>query len=242
MTTPSLEAEHRALRETCAVVDRSSMAGRIELTGADRQRFANAYLTCEVKGLSPGSGAYGFLTSAQGRILSDAVVLVQEDRLWLEVGPGQEGLIVDHLKKYVLADRVEIRPLADVHPISLAGPRAAEVLGTEADLPGGAWAHARRAVLGTEVRLQRGGPAVPWDYTLWVPASDVPRLLENLEREGVRRAGFESLETLRVENGLPRFGLDYGPQSFPQETGLEEAVSYTKGCYLGQEVVARIHY
>src|SRR5262245_2112606 len=139
MTTPAVEAdlshEHRALRETCALVDRSSAAGRIELAGADRQRFANAYLTCEVKGLSPGSGAYGFLTSAQGRILSDAVVLVQEDRLWMEVSPGQEGPIADHLKKYVLADRVEIRPLPDVHLISLVGPRAAEALGPETDLP-----------------------------------------------------------------------------------------------------------
>ncbi len=241
MTTPIIEEDYRALREGCAVVDRSG-AGRIELTGADRQRFANAYLTCEVKGLTPGGGAYGFLTSTQGRILSDAVVLAQEDRLWMEVGPGQEGPIADHLKKYILADRVEIRPLVDVQPVSLAGPRAAGILSPEADLPGDAWAHARHTVLGTEVRLQRGGPAVPWDYTLWVLASDAPQLLANLEREGAHRAGFEVLEILRVEKGLPRFGLDYGPGNFPQETGLEEAVSYTKGCYLGQEVVARIHY
>jgi folate-binding protein YgfZ len=98
-------------------------------------------------------------------------------------------------------------------------------------------------VLGTEVRLQRGGPAVPWDYTLWVSASIAPHLIESLlELDGVRQAGIEALEALRVEKGIPRFGVDYGPDNFPQETGLEEAVSYTKGCYLGQEVVARIHY
>lgn len=218
------------------------MAGRIELVGADRQRFANAYLTCEVKGLAPGGGAYGFLTSAQGRILSDAVVLVREDRLWMEVGPGQEGPLTDHLKKYILADRVEVRTLADAVPVSLIGPRAAELLGEAADLPA-AWAHAQRTVLGTEVTLQRGGPSVPWDYTLWAAAAEAPRLIESLAAlDGARRAGFEALEALRVEKGLPRFGRDYGPENFPQETGLEEAVSYTKGCYLGQEVVARIHY
>jgi aminomethyltransferase len=130
----------------------------------------------------------------------------------------------------------------------LIGPRAAEVLGAAVDLPDGvgpdgSWAHARRMVLGTEVRLQRGGPSVPWDYTLWVAASVAPHLIESLlKQEGVRRAGFEALEVLRVEQGLLRFGSDYGPENFPQETGLEEAVSYTKGCYLGQEVVARIHY
>lgn len=239
MTTPTLDEDYRALREASAVIDRSA-AGRLELTGADRQRFLNAYLTCEVKGLTPGSGAYGFLTSSQGRILSDVVVLVLEDRLWLEVGPGQEGPLTGHLKKYILADRVEIRPLADVVPVSLAGPRSAGILG--ADLPDAAWAHGRRTVLGIEAQLQRGGPSVPWDYTLWVAASEAPRLIEKLEEQGARRAGFEALEILRVERGLPRFGRDYGPENFPQETGLEEAVSYTKGCYLGQEVVARIHY
>lgn len=238
----TIEDQYQALREGCAVGDRS-WAGRVELLGADRQRFANAYLTCEVKALTPGGGAYGFLTSSQGRILSDVVVLAQEDRLWLEVGPGQEGVVADHLKKYILADRVEVRPLEDMLPISLIGPRAAEVLGEAASLPEGAWAHGRRMVLGTEVRLQRGGPSVPWDYTLWVSASIAPHLLESLqEREGVRRGTLEALEILRVEKGLPRFGLDFGPENFPQETGLEEAVSYTKGCYLGQEVVARIHY
>lgn len=246
MTTPSHEDDYRALREAAAVIDRSA-AGRIELAGADRQRFANAYLTCEVKSLAPGSGVYGFLTSPQGRILSDVVVLAQEDRLWMELGQGQEGPIAAHLKKYILADRVEVRPLADVVPVSLAGPRSteilAEILGAAADLPEGAWAHGQRTVLGTEVRLQRGGPAVPWDYTLWVAASEAPRLIESLAAlDGVRRAGFEALETLRVEKGIPRFGSDYGPDNFPQETGLEEAVNYTKGCYLGQEVVARIHY
>jgi folate-binding protein YgfZ len=242
MTSLSIEDEYRALREGCAVVERS-WAGRIELLGADRQRFANAYLTCEVKSLAPGSGAYGFVTSAQGRILSDAVVLAQEDRLWLEVGPDQAGRITDHLKKFILADRVEVRSLEDMVPVALVGPRSQEILGPAADLPEGAWVHGRRMVLGTEVRLQRGGPSVPWDYTLWVSASIAPHLIESLvELDGVRQAGLEALEILRVEKGLPRFGREYGPENFPQETGLEEAVSYTKGCYLGQEVVARIHY
>ena len=228
MTTPSL-----------IVVDRSP-ARLVELVGADRQRFANAYLTCEVKGLAPGTGAYGFLTSAQGRILSDAVVLALDDSLWMEVGPGQEEAIAGHLKKYILADRVEVRPLADMLPVSLIGPGVIPILG--AGLLEEAWAHTHHTVLGTDVRLQRGGPSVPWDSTLWVAASEAPSLMEKLEQEGARRAGFDALEVLRVEKGLPRFGRDYGPENFPQETGLEEAVSYTKGCYLGQEVVARIHY
>lgn len=238
----NIEDEYRALREGCAVIERSE-AGRLELLGKDRQRFINAYLTCDVKGLAPGGGAYGFVTSSQGRILSDVVVLAHEDRLWLELGPDQEEPIADHLKKFILADRVEIRPLGDMLPLSLIGPRCAEILGAAAaDLPEGAWSHGRRMVQGTEVTLQRGGPSVPWEYTLWVSASIAPHLIESLAEAGAARASFEALEILRAEKGLPRFGHDYGAENFPQETGLEEAVSYTKGCYLGQEVVARIHY
>ena len=89
-----------------------------------------------MKALAPGSGAYGFLTSPQGRILSDVVVLALEDRLWMEVGPGQEGPLADHLKKYILADRVEVRPLADMLPVSLTGPGAAAILGARASRRG----------------------------------------------------------------------------------------------------------
>ncbi len=237
-----LEDQYRALREGCGLVDRSP-AGRLELLGADRQRFLNAYISCEVKGLVPGEGACGFFTSAQGRILSDAVVLVLPDRLWVELAPEQDGPIAEHLRKYILADRVEVRGLDDMLPISLVGPRAAEALGAVEGLPDGPWRHARVKVHGTEVELQRGSRPALWAYTLWVSASIAPHLIEALlEQDGVRPVGQEALEILRAEEGVPRFGVDFGPDNFPQETGIEEAVSYTKGCYLGQEVVARIHY
>jgi folate-binding protein YgfZ len=241
MTNPS--DDDRALTAGCGLADRSE-AGRLEMLGADRQRFLNAYVTCDVKPLVPGDGAYGFLTSAQGRILSDVVVLVHPDRLWLEVGPGREEEVADHLRKYVIVDRVEVRPLADMLPLTLIGPRAAEVLGPSLEgLPEGDWKHARVMVDGTEVTLQRTGRMGAPAFTLWVSASIAPHLTAALlAREGVRRVGPKALEVLRVEAGIPRFGRDFGPENFPQETGDEAAVSYTKGCYLGQEVVARIHY
>src|SRR4028118_502657 len=93
-----IEDEYRALREGCAVIDRSG-AGRLELLGKDRQRFINAYLTCDVKGLAPGGGAYGFVTSSQGRILSDVVVLAHEDRPWLALGPDTGGPLAQHRER-----------------------------------------------------------------------------------------------------------------------------------------------
>jgi folate-binding protein YgfZ len=238
----SLTEEYRALREGCGLADRS-WTGRLEILGADRQRFLNAYVTCDVKALQPGDGAYGFLTNPQGRILSDLVVLAHEDRLWLQLPPEQTEAVAKHLGKYILADRVEIRPLEDMQPVTLIGSRAAQALGDAALPPAGDWKHARSRVHGTEVALQRTGRLGAEAYTLWVSAS-ISRLLTDrlLEEPGVTPAGPEALEVLRVEAGIPRFGLDFGPENFPQETGAEEAVSYTKGCYLGQEVVARIHY
>lgn len=233
--------EYRALREGCGIAD-LSWRGRLELLGADRHRFLNNYLTCDVKGLTPGDGAYGFFTNPQGRILSDAVVLAQEDRLWIEVGPGQEEPISAHLRKYILADRVEVRTLDDTLPILVLGPQSEVVLGADLSALGEAWRHARVAVHGTEAVLQRRGLAGAPAWTLWVPASVAEPLVERLVAEGAQPVGLEALEVLRAEAGIPRFGRDFGPDNFPQETGIEEAVSYTKGCYLGQEVVARIHY
>jgi folate-binding protein YgfZ len=238
----TIEDEHRILREGCGIAD-LSWRGRLELVGADRLRFLHNYVTCDVKGLAPGTGAYGFFTSPQGRILSDAVLLAHQDRLWVEVGPGQAEPISAHLRKFILADRVEVRPLDDMVPIALIGPHAGDVLGADLSALGDeTWRHARVMVHGTEVTLQRRGLLGAPAWTLWTSASVATLLTERLVAEGAQPVGVEALEVLRVEAGIPRFGQDFGPESFPQETGIEEAVSYTKGCYLGQEVVARIYY
>ena len=237
------EEERRAIRQGVALVDRS-FVGRLELLGADRHRFLNGLVTCDVKGLSPGRGAYGFFPGVQGKILADALVLALPDRLWLELPPGHGKAIADHLGKYLIADRVEVVPLADMLPLSLVGPGAEAVLAAHAELPAGRFDHLRAMVLGVEVCLVRGPVAGRPGFTLWASASVAGSLAQELlALPGVLPAGFDALERARVEAGWPAFGADFGPDHFPQESGLEElAVSYTKGCYLGQEVIARIHY
>ncbi|MGH9362494.1 MAG: YgfZ/GcvT domain-containing protein, partial [Thermoanaerobaculia bacterium] len=237
------EEGYAALRQGCALVERV-WVGRLELLGPDRQRFLNAYVTCDVKELARGAGAYGFFTNKQGRIQADAVVLALEDRFRLELPQGRAPVVAEQLRKYVLADRVEVMPAKELLPLTLAGPRAEELLagaGAPA-LPAATWSHARAAILGTEVTLVRQGRMGAPAYTLWVSGSVAPALTADLTARGAVPASFADLEAVRVEAGIPRFGADFGPDHFPQETGIEEAVSYTKGCYLGQEVVARIHY
>ncbi len=217
--------------------------GRLELVGADRLRFLHGLVSCDVKGLTAGSGTYGFFTSGQGKVLADFALLAFEDRLWLDLPPGLDSEIAAHLAKYLIADRVEIKPLAGVVPLALVGPDLSALLPELGALPDGEWGHGKVEIGGVEAELSRhprfGAPGA----VAWVPAGEAERFVEVLVERGARPIGFDALETLRIEAGLPRFGVDFGPENFPQETGQEEAaVSYTKGCYLGQEVVARIHY
>src|SRR6202049_1851961 len=182
-----LAEEYAAIRRGCGLAARSPAAGAdtMEMIGPDRHRFLNAYVTCEFKGLAAGQGTYGFFTSAQGRILADVVVLAHEDRFWLELPPGRQGAFPEHLRKYRIADRVEMRPLGDALPLTLAGPGAEAVLAAAEiapgfELPREPWARARTVVAGVEIVVQRterlGVRALP----LWVPAVQVEPLRERL--------------------------------------------------------------
>lgn len=237
----SVEAQ-TVLHSAVGLADLSSR-GRLELAGADRLRFLHGLVSCDVKGLAPGSGTYGFFTSGQGKILSDFALLAFEDRLWLDLPPGLDVEIAAHLAKYLVADRVEVKGLEGIVPIALVGQGLGELLPELTSLPEGEWGHGKVEIGGVAVELSRhprfGAPGA----VAWVPTDQAARLVEVLIERGARPVGAEALEILRVEAGIPRFGVDFGPENFPQETGQEEAaVSYTKGCYLGQEVVARIHY
>ena len=237
--------DYRALLEGRALAWRA-WVDAVELTGADRRRFLHGYVTSDIQGLDDGASAYGFVTSHQGRVLSDVTVLAAPNRLLLELPGGSAERVAAHLGKYVIADRVEIRPRPDLHAITLLGAGAERSVGAEGLSPGEG-SCAEETLLEVPVLADRravwGMPAL----TLWVAeaqaADVVRRLLEAGRSAGLAAVGLAALEVRRVELGVPRFGRDFGADHFPQETGLEErAVSYTKGCYLGQEVIARIHY
>lgn len=241
-----LEAEVAVLREGSGLVDRSWI-GRLEMAGEDRHRFLNGLTSGEVNALAPGESRYTFLTNGQGRVLADVRVLALEDRLWLELPPGRTQVVRDHLSMYVVADRVEIFSLQDLLPLTLVGPRAAtclEDLGVDLPAP---QSHGRRLVLGTEVQIERAQRDGSEWLTLWVSSGIAAQvwseLLEKGATSGLVAVGLKALECLRIEAGTGRWGHDFDGENVPQETGLlEVAVDFDKGCYLGQEIVARIHY
>ncbi len=220
-------------------------ASGLVLTGEDRARFLHGQATCEVKALGAGRGAYGFLLSPKGKVLADAVISAAQDRLRVELPPGVAAETAERLRRYVVADRVEIESLDATEGLLVAGPRAAAALGAllAGEAPPAGWDHVERsdaeAPLGVRGELRLGVPA--WRLSGGSRALDTAAAA--LARAGAAEAGVDAVEAIRVERGIPRAGIDFDQRHFPQETGLEHwAVSYTKGCYLGQEVVARIHY
>ncbi|MEM8995889.1 MAG: hypothetical protein AAGF23_13970 [Acidobacteriota bacterium] len=243
-------AEDEALRNGWTVRHRMGL-DLLEMTGEDRVRFLNSQATCDVKDLAPGSGVFGFFTGPKGRLEADAQVLAHDDRLWLELPPGCGAPIRDRLEKYKVIDRVELA-LLELTSVGVAGPLAAERLGAlVGDLPDADYGHRSVEVHGVDARLVREPSLSDGDghdvhaFALWVAPGDLETLLDALldQDEGPTLIGWRAWDQLRVEAGWPIYGLDYDANSFPQESGHgDRGVSYTKGCYLGQEVVARIHY
>ncbi len=243
-----LDAEARALREGVGWYE---LPGRelLEMSGEDRQRFLNGLVTCEVKELVPGQGTYGFVTSPKGKILADLRVLAADDRFLLSVPAGTGEEMAAHLGKYIIVDRVEIRQVPAPLVLQWSGPCALEVLaavGGPSEAPE-LGAHGILELAGGTARWLREADRAGFPrWSLWLPAAaaaaGLEAILDRSRDPEPRAVGQRVVERARILAGEPRFGVDFGPENLPQETGLTEAVSFTKGCYLGQEVVARIHY
>jgi folate-binding protein YgfZ len=234
-----------AFRDGCAVwVDADS--DLVEMVGEDRHRFLNGLITADVIELPPGAGCYGLFTTIKGRILADVVVVALPDRIWLRLPPGRGAAVVEHAERYIITDRVELRPLSDFVCVLLGGPAVADRLCDwleEGAPPQAAGENATLRVHGVSARIVRE-PRDPAAYSIWLPSAEADSLLTDLLEgaQAPRLVDDQAVDTARVEAGIPRFGEDFDEETFPQEADLDLAVSYEKGCYLGQEVVARIHF
>lgn len=208
-------------------------ADLLEVIGPDRLRLLNGLVTADVKSAAPGTAVGGFFTSRQGRILADFHLLAGAESCWLVLPSGTGETIRTHLEKYRVASRVEIREVANRSLIELRGPRAGEVTAAATEL---------LAAEGDEqTSFAEGGRFLLLPGAL-VSGEPMTLRLRAASGCGLRKVSSAAVEVARIENGELLFGIDFSGENFPQETGRESAVSYSKGCYLGQEVVARIHY
>jgi folate-binding protein YgfZ len=242
--------EHTALRATAAVIDLSAR-GRLCLTGADRVRFLNGQVTNDVKALATGEGCYAVLINAKGRMQSDLFVYQLPEELLLDFEPGFSVQVAARLEKYVIADDVQVVDAAPHYGLlSVQGPKASAVVNALAlgvELPtkkplssvSVQDADAGDLYLMNQSRVGTGG------FDLFIPVGALAAVADKLifaaKALGGGACGWTALETARIEAGLPRFGVDMDDTNLPPEAGIEApAISYTKGCYTGQEVIARI--
>ena len=243
-------SEYVALQQSAGLLD-FSFRSRLCLTGADRARFLHGQVTNDIHGLRAGEGCYAALVTAKGGMQSDLYVYCLTDELLLDFEPGLSGKVSQRLEKYVIADDVQV---VDVSPLygllSVQGPKAKDLIAELKlfhELPSQALGFVKVDDTGLgEVYLMNQPRLGTTGFDLFVPTAGMSELAKRLagcaRAVGGRPVGWEAFETTRIEKGIPRFGVDMDETYFPQECGIESrAVSYTKGCYIGQEVLNRIH-
>ena len=235
--------EYVAARRRAVLVDRGHY-GILEVEGRDRATFLHALLSNEVKALAPGQGCAATLLDVHGKVQVVLYVWVLDDRILLIVPPGTARKVLEALDHYLFSEKVSLRDASEETALFLlVGPEAWALVErlTGVRPPERPWAHVAATLDGAAVRLVTGdgetGGAEIWCATA---AADTARVWAALVDAGARPVGLTALESLRIEAGTPRFGHDVDESVLLPEIPLERLVSYTKGCYPGQEVVVRI--
>jgi tRNA-modifying protein YgfZ len=231
-------AEHRALTEACGLIDRSER-GKLALTGGEAKAFLQGQVTNDVEGLEPGRGCYAAFLTHKGKMLGDMRVLDVGDELLLDTERVALQELFNMIRRYKLGRDVELhKRTLELGLLSLAGPDARRIAGAD-DLGTNEHDNVRAEIAGAPVILVTTDVGVD----VFVPADRTDAVRAALEAAGAVPVSEEAAETLRVETGRPRYGIDLDDGVIPQEAGLNErAVSFTKGCYVGQETVARLFY
>jgi folate-binding protein YgfZ len=223
----------RLLTEDVGLVDRSER-GKLALTGPQAKELLSGQVTNDIEALTPGSGCYAALLTNKGKMLADLRVLDTADELWLDTERAGLQALFDTLRRGAVGWQAQLhKRTLEQALLSLVGPHAAQAAGGELG-PEHANRHAQLG--GADVLLV----ATDVGVDVVCAAGDAARVRAALDVPAVPEA---AAEVLRVESGRPRYGLDLDDATIPQEAGLNErAVSFTKGCYVGQETVARLHY
>ncbi len=220
-----------ALRRDAALID-MTWRGVIEVLGRDRIRFIHGMCTNDIKKLQPGQGCMAAIVNRQGKMVAEMIAYAAENALLLEMDRSNLQPTIDHLSRFLVADDVALK-ISDAAVVAVCGPRASLLLGLR-DLPDFHFPMRESGVVARNRTLGVDGGH------LLLPAArsdEVARILGH----GVAPAGFTAAEALRIEQGFPRWGADMDASLLPMEAGLDPiAISYSKGCYIGQEVIQRV--
>jgi folate-binding protein YgfZ len=247
MTSDPTIAGYHAASTSAVFFDRSARA-RLDVSGPDRAKFLHNLTTQEVKHLKVEEGGEGFVTSPQGKTLGYVTLLATDNSILVRTEPESVSLILPHLRKYGVFDDVTIDDLSpQTFEFHLAGPTAEAVLRAAGmELPeAGDLRHSLARIGSTELRAVRESPLGRPGLTLIGARSDAECVASSLHQAGMAQGLTDldpsAFEVLRIEAGVPASGRDVTPDNLPQEVARDsQAINFVKGCYLGQETVARI--
>ena len=240
-------AEHRAVRERAGAADLSAR-GLLRVTGPDRAKYLNSILTNDILALAPGQGCYAALLDVKGHLQADMRLFALEDALLIDLDPALTAATIPALKRYIVIYKVKLEEIAaQLLHLALWGPKSGDWLNAmfgRSLPPIPDYHHVRWEWRNAPIEVIRLSETGEEGAHLLVPSEiGAPfwhALMEAGRPIGAVPVGARAVESLRVEAGVPRFGAELDPAHFPAEAGLEQAVSYTKGCYLGQETTMRI--
>jgi folate-binding protein YgfZ len=220
--------EYEALRGSTGLIDRADR-GVVRLEGADRRSFLQGVLTNDILALERGTACYAALLTPQGRMIADMHVLAQDEFVLLDVQRSQAAPLVSRFDMSIFTEDVTVRDVsADYGRFALAGPGAAKAM------------ERVRAEMPRTLHFSDQAWDVPFIEVL-TPADGLERAREAARGAGAIDVGSDAVNALRVESGVPLFGADMDEATIPLEAGIESrAISFTKGCYVGQEVIIRV--
>ena len=234
--------EFRELNSGCALYDLGWRA-KVSITGEDRVRWLNGMVTNNVKDLPLNRGNYSFVLSPQGRILGDLYTYNRGNSLLIDTERSQLGSLLKLFEHYIIMDDVEVSDKSDsLISLGIQGPKSAEVLERAGiDDPG---LEPMQVVDltsdGVELALTRMAIPEFRTYEIWASPAAIAQTWNSLVQAGATAVGTEALEKFRIMIGFPKYGTDIRERDLPQETDQEHALNFTKGCYVGQEIVERI--
>ena len=233
--------QYRAARTAAVMIDRPSQ-GTIALTGADRSSFLHALVTNDIARLTKGTGTYAAYLTPQGRMISDMRVVETGSRMLLGVERDLAAALAERLDRLIFSEDVQVSDVTDeLDVIGVHGPSAAAMIqratgASVIDLSG----QYDNLIVDSLTIVRDDALALP-GFDVYVAKGDADALRATLHAAGVVTAGVETYETLRIEAARPRFGVDMNTDTIPLEAGIEDrAISFTKGCYVGQEVIIRV--
>jgi folate-binding protein YgfZ len=238
-STASLSSEYQALTTSCGQLDRSER-GKLALTGVEARSFLQGQVSNDVESLAAGAGCYAAFLTPKGKMLGDLRILDADQELLLDTERVALQGLFNMIRRFSIGYDVQLhKRTLERGLLSLIGPEAVAIAGVPqlADAP--EHHHLETEVHGISLRAIRTDVGLD----LLCESTDTDRLVGALQDAGALPVDESTVEVLRVERGRPRYGIDLDDSVIPQEAGLNErAVSFTKGCYVGQETVARLYY